>query len=186
MADWINKQAKVLVVFCNFFAALIVLLALVFVLPRWKGSLAPPALAIGSKFHSPFKNLPRDKDILYVAISANCKECERESDSYRNLEQSPDVMQNAHILYLMPQNEEAGRAFLNQLGLRSVAHFSTLFPGTGIERFPTILLVDRNSIVQFSHVGALSGKDRQSLATALVSCPVGIGNGGDTLCGGGF
>jgi len=109
-------------------------------------------------------------DILYVAMSAHCGVCEGEADSYRSLEQALDGAQGATVLYLMPEEEAAGRRFLNGHGLRGGVEFGTAFRGSGITGFPTVLLVDRQSIVRFSHIGRLTADDKQRLETAISQC----------------
>ena len=73
----------------------------------------------------------------------------------------------ATVMYLMPGREAAGRWFLNRHGLRGGVEFGTAFRGSGITGFPTVLLVDRQSIVRFSHTGRLTAGDKQRLETAM-------------------
>ena len=182
MLRWINRNSRVLVVLCNFSVVVLAISALVFLLPRWVRPVGPLAPAVGSKINFSQNSLSRSRDTLYVALSAECKACERAADSYRALEQSPGAAQGATIIYLMPQDERGGKIFLDKHGLRSAARFAMSFPGTGIYGFPTIILVDRYDVVRFSHVGALSDEDRRQLATALLSCPAGAESGGRKLC----
>ncbi len=130
----------------------------------------PIGPAVGSKFGLPHGGSNDGGDILYVAMSAHCGVCEGEADSYRSLEQALDGAQGATVLYLMPEEEAAGRRFLNGHGLRGGVEFGTAFRGSGITGFPTVLLVDRQSIVRFSHIGRLTADDKQRLETAISQC----------------
>ncbi|MFN8942145.1 MAG: hypothetical protein ACK5ZJ_20665 [Acidobacteriota bacterium] len=82
----------------------------------------------------------------------------------------------------MPQDEKNGQDYLNRHGLQGKGQFSTSFIGTGIERFPTILLVNEKGTVLLSHVGAMNQSERKSLTDVLSSCPVELPKAGATLC----
>ena len=173
MAEWFSRNSRAVAILCNLSAVILAVLALVvFLAPHGVGLGGALAPAVGSKFNFSHNGLAHSRYVLYLAISTNCKVCEREADSYRILEESPDVVQDASILYLMPQDKTTGNIFLNKHGLRSAAQFETPFPGTGIHGFPTIVLVDRDNVVQFSQVGSLSDEDRHKLANVLLPRPV--------------
>ncbi|MFN8685962.1 MAG: TlpA family protein disulfide reductase, partial [Acidobacteriota bacterium] len=119
---------------------------------------------------------------LLVALSSKCPICELETESYRQLENAQQLPTKPKITYTMPQDEKNGQDYLNRHGLQGKGQFSTSFIGTGIERFPTILLVNEKGTVLLSHVGAMNQSERKSLTDVLSSCPVELPKAGATLC----
>jgi len=170
MVEWLNRNGRVIVLLCNLSVVVLAVLAVLVYLHPWSAIISPAAPAIGSRFAFSHGRSSDSRAVLYLAISTRCGACEREADSYRGLEQAPDVGQGARVVYLMSEGEAVGRNFLNRHGLRSEVGFGTRFKGSGIREFPTVVLVDRQNIVRFWHVGALSDKDRQRLEAARLQC----------------
>jgi hypothetical protein len=168
--EWSNRNSRAIVALCNLSVVVLAVLTVVLYLRHLPATARPTAPAVGSKFVLPHGGSNDGGDILYVAMSAHCGVCEGEADSYRSLEQALDGAQGATVLYLMPEEEAAGRRFLNGHGLRGGVEFGTAFRGSGITGFPTVLLVDRQSIVRFSHIGRLTADDKQRLETAISQC----------------
>ena len=163
--EWSNRNSRAIVALCNLSVVVLGVLTVVLYLRHPPTTAHAPA--VGSKFALPHGGSTADGDVLYVAMSAQCGVCESEADSYRSLEQALDGVQGATVMYLMPEREAAGRWFLNRHGLRGGVEFGTAFRGSGITGFPTVLLVDRQSIVRFSHTGRLMEDDKQRLETAV-------------------
>ncbi len=170
MVEWLNRNGRAVVFLCNLSVVVLAVLAVLLYLRPWSAIISPAAPAIGSRFALSPGGSSDSRAVLYLAISTRCGACEREADSYRSLEQDTDVEQGVRVVYLMSEGEAAGRSFLNRHGLRSQVGFGTRFKGSGIREFPTVVLVDRQNIVQFWHVGALRDKDRQRLEAALLRC----------------
>jgi hypothetical protein len=183
MVEWFNRNSRAIVILCNVSVVLLAVLAVMPYLRHLFASSGPPAPAVGSRFALFHGGSPASRDVFYVAMSAHCSVCEREAGSYRSLEQALDAMQGPTILYLMPEEEAAGRSFMNRHGLRGGVKFGIKFRDIGIRAFPTVLLVNHQNVVQFSHAGSLRADDRQRLETALSQCSTCMAGDGQVSSG---
>lgn len=170
MVDWLNRNGRAIVVVCNLSVAVLALLAVLLYLHPLSATDGPAAPPVGSRFSAPRGGSSASRAVLYLAVSPRCGVCQREADSYRSLEQISGAEQGVRVVYLMSEDEATGKSFLSRHGLRGEAGFGTRFRGSGIRSFPTIVLVDRQNVVQFSHAGSLRELDRRRLEAALLRC----------------
>lgn len=137
----------------------------------WKHKLASYAPPVGKIFNPLELKSPQGKEIIFIAISSDCRFCEAEADTYLKLEKSSELLRLANIHYLMPEDKIRGKAFLNKHGLHSEASFSVPLRSLGIDKFPTLVLVDQSYKIRFSHAGALGEELHQAVSSVLLSCP---------------
>ena len=147
--EWLNRNGRAIIIICNLSVVVLMVLAVLLYLHPLSATNGPAAPAVGSRFALSHGGSSDSRAVLYLAISTRCGVCEREAGSYRSLEQALDVGQGATVVYLMSEDEAAGRSFLNRHELRGEVGFGTRFRGSGIRLFPTIVLVDRQNVVQF-------------------------------------
>jgi hypothetical protein len=108
---------------------------------------------------------------LVIVLQRGCIFCTASAPFYRRL---ADLFHNAkdlHVMAVLPQKPEDGVAYLAKLGLqvgdvRQGSLSALRIPGT-----PTLLLVDRQGIVQNVWVGKLSGNEETQVLNTLGLLP---------------
>lgn len=171
MEIWIHKNARMLAIICNVFSVLALSAALIVYIPMWKNRFTSNAPPVGKMFNPLALKSPQGKEMIFIAISSNCRFCEAEAKIYLKLEKSAELLRLANIHYLMPEDQIRGRSFLQKHGLLSEASFTVSLPSLGIDKFPTIVLVDQSHKIRFSHIGALGEELHQAVLSALLTCP---------------
>ncbi len=104
-------------------------------------------------------NVDWEKNVktLLLALSTRCNFCTQSGPFYQRLVKDHG---DAHLIVLVPQTVEAGRAYVKKLGVDIDDVRQVSFGGLGVSHTPTLILVDRSGRVVHAWIGALpSGKE---------------------------
>jgi hypothetical protein len=119
---------------------------------------------LGKKISLPNTNWAKNGQTLVLALSTGCHFCTESAAFYKELVQKR-ASKNIRLIAVLPQPVDAGRRYLNDLGI-TVDDVKQLQPTSiGVDGTPTLLLINKDGIVTDSWRGKLPPeKEREVIA----------------------
>ena len=116
---------------------------------------SPPAVPTGTQISLQDVNWAATKRTLLLVLSDNCRFCTESADFYKKLAQERAKHDDARIIAVLPQDVEAGKTYLNKLGVAVDEVRQLSLDAIGVRATPTLILVDDKGVVTESWVGKL-------------------------------
>ena len=107
---------------------------------------------------------PVEGQTLILAISSNCHFCTDSAAFYKKLVQLRGA---TRVIVVTPQSIDDARKYLDRLGVAVDEVRQLPLDRIGVERTPTLLLVDGSGIVRQTWVGKLTPEREQAVLGAL-------------------
>ncbi len=102
----------------------------------------------------------QNKQTLILAISSSCHFCTDSAPFYRKIAQSKG---NTRLVAVLPQGLDAGRKYLERLGISVDEVRQSGLDKIGVRGTPTLLLIDNSGFVKESWLGKLSSGDEEKV-----------------------
>ncbi|HEX7154284.1 MAG TPA: hypothetical protein VF618_22540 [Thermoanaerobaculia bacterium] len=110
--------------------------------------------------------LPFEGKTAVLALSTNCHYCTESAPFYRRLS-GELAKRGVHLTIVMPQPPEEGRGYVRGLGLDAADVRQVSLRALNIRGTPTLLLVDKGSVVSEAWVGMLTPEREQDVVEAV-------------------
>jgi hypothetical protein len=111
------------------------------------------AAPLGEQINLPDVDWRQHEQGLVLALSSTCHFCTESAPFYRRL--LAECGGRTQIVAVLPQSQQDGRQYLSRLGLTIADVRQAALASIGVEGTPTLLLVDRNGVVQDAWVEKL-------------------------------
>jgi rhodanese-related sulfurtransferase len=127
---------------------------------------AGPPIARGMKLPSLNLNQTVDEQVLLLAISSQCHFCTESAPLYRRIT-GEITGKHIRVVALLPQSVDEGRGYLRTLGVSADEVRQVNLLALGISTTPTVVLLDKEGVVDDVWVGKLSTNMEFSLLDRL-------------------
>lgn len=104
---------------------------------------------------------------VLVALGKECKYCSDSAEFYRRLAAGIAGQTNTRLIALFSEKESDGEAYLKQLAVPIPEVRYTSLSSLGIKNVPTLVILDRNGVVNDMWVGKLSPLKESALMSKL-------------------
>ena len=128
---------------------------------------APKEIAAGTKLNLPNVDLSQSDKNLLMVVSNTCHFCSESADFYKRLVQEKASRGGFRMIALLPQPVEQGNEYMQKLGVKVDDVKQVNMSALGVQGTPTLLIVDRNGIVQKSWIGKLSSSSEMAVEQSL-------------------
>jgi peroxiredoxin len=115
----------------------------------------PPTIPTGTKLSVQDVDWAAKKRTVLLVLSNTCRFCTESADFYKKLAQERAKHDDARIIAVLPQDVEAGKTYLNKLGVSVDEVRQLSLDAIGVRATPTLILVDDKGVVTESWVGKL-------------------------------
>jgi thiol-disulfide isomerase/thioredoxin len=166
--SWLDKHANTFANLSNVCVVLLCLSGLAIVARNW---IAPrqshPGIHVtrpAAGFTPPI-DFSKNRHTVLVAISSHCEVCETDIPNYQALERS--VQNDFKVVYITSDDEKAAGDFFRRNGLRGPVLFSQRFANYGIQKAPTVQIVDTNGVISHLFNGNLTLGEKEILHATL-------------------
>jgi thioredoxin-related protein len=102
---------------------------------------------------------------LLLALSTTCRFCAESAPLYQRLQQ--DKPKNVRLLAVLPQSIDDSQKYLTKLGLNVPEVAQAPLISIGVRATPTLILIDKNGIVNKSWVGKLPDAEAAKVLAEL-------------------
>lgn len=116
---------------------------------------------VGSKISLDGIEWSKGERTVVLALSTSCRFCTESAPFYRQLEQKKP--RNVQLVAVLPQQVADSRGYLNRLNVRMDKVVQAALSSIRVTGTPTLLLVDKNGVVENLWVGKLSERDSQAV-----------------------
>jgi Redoxin len=126
---------------------------------------AAEAGIVGKALSLPDTNWEKNGQTLVLVLATGCRYCTESGAFYKQLAQQRAKQGNVQLVAVLPQPVDAGRKYLNDLGV-DVDDVKQLMPSSiGVRGTPTLLLVNKDGVVTDMWIGKLpQSKEAEILA----------------------
>lgn len=128
---------------------------------------APYIIKPGEKISISGINWDQHGRTLVVALSTTCRFCTDSAPFYQYLEK--EKLPNLRLLAVLPQAPDESQKYLTRLGLELSDVIQAPLASIGISGTPTLILVDKDGVVEQTWVGKLSEADSAKVIAELKS-----------------
>lgn len=119
----------------------------------------PRPVPTGTKMALQDVNWAANKRTLLMVLSDTCRYCTESADFYKKLAQERAKHDDLRMVAVLPQNVEAGKTYLNKLGVTVDEVRQSPLDAVGVRATPTLILVDDKGVVTGSWVGKLPAQN---------------------------
>ncbi|HEX6190684.1 MAG TPA: redoxin family protein [Pyrinomonadaceae bacterium] len=119
------------------------------------------ATDVGSKISLDGIDWSKGERTVVVALSTSCRFCTESAPFYQQLEQKK--ARNVQLVAVLPQQVADSRSYLGRLNVRMDKVVQAALSSIRVTGTPTLLLVDKNGVVENLWVGKLSERDSQAV-----------------------
>jgi rhodanese-related sulfurtransferase len=109
----------------------------------------------------------KSEQTLLVAIRKDCQFCAESTRFYRESIQGLNGRSDIRVVALFPEGFSEAENYLSEMGLSVSETKEALLPSLGIQRVPTLALIDKNGIVSNVWIGKLPPKIEAEVIAAL-------------------
>jgi thioredoxin-related protein len=115
----------------------------------------PLTIPAGTKLSVQDVDWAAKKRTMVMVLSNTCRFCTESADFYKKLAQERAKHDDTRIIAVLPQDVEAGKTYLNKLGVSVDEVRQLSLDAIGVRATPTLILVDDKGVVTESWVGKL-------------------------------
>ena len=120
---------------------------------------ALPTVPTGTKLSLQDVNWAANKRTLLMVLSDTCRYCTESADFYKKLAQERAKHDDVRMVAVLPQDVEAGKTYLNKLGVTVDEVRQSPLEAVGARATPTLIFVDDKGVVTGSWVGKLPAEN---------------------------
>jgi hypothetical protein len=121
----------------------------------------PTGPAQGTQLSVPGVTWSDSEETVVLALSDKCKYCTESAPFYKQLAAQIAQRSGVRVLAVFPQEPNAGKKYLDDLGISVGDVKQATLDSIGVRATPTLLIVDKSGTVKQSWVGLLKG-DRET------------------------
>lgn len=125
-----------------------------------RGPKSPP-IKLGAKIVLPGLDWSKSSRTILLALSTKCRFCTESAPFYQQILQKKST--DVQVVAVLPQPVEDSRKYLDELGVQLREVVQAGLTTVGVSGTPTVILIDRNGVVQNTWIGKLSADDVQSV-----------------------
>lgn len=104
------------------------------------------------------------EETVVLALSDKCKYCTESAPFYKQLAAETAKRNGVRVIAVFPQDPNAGKKYLDDLGIPVVAVTQATLDSIGVRATPTLVIVDKSGTVKQSWVGLLkNGRETEVL-----------------------
>ena len=118
----------------------------------------PNGPAQGTQLSVPGINWADSEETVVLALSDKCKYCTESAPFYKQLAAETAKRQGVRVVAVFPQDTEAGKKYLDGLGVAVNEVKQATLDSIGVRGTPTLVIVDKSGTVKQSWVGLLKGE----------------------------
>lgn len=133
--------------------------------PAINNSTTDAQLQSDAKLSIPGIDWAKSEQTLLLALSSTCHFCSESAPFYRQLVKERGS--SVRIIAVLPQSVQAGRDYLNRLGVSVDDVMQVEFNSLGVKGTPTLILADSNGVVLDSWVGKLPSSEEAEVLSRV-------------------
>jgi peroxiredoxin len=123
------------------------------------------SLNLGRKISLPAVDWVKNNRTLVFALSQGCHFCSESANFYKRIHELR--FQGVRLLAVLPQDSITSQKYLNELGVTVDEVKQASLDSIGVEGTPTLLLVDKDGVVQNAWVGKLPDSEESEVLAKL-------------------
>lgn len=128
------------------------------------GRQLPTGPAQGTQLSVPGITWSDSEETVVLALSDKCKYCTESAPFYKQLAAETAKRNGVRVIAVFPQDPNAGKKYLDDLGVPVVAVTQATLDSIGVRATPTLVIVDKSGTVKQSWVGLLkNGRETEVL-----------------------
>jgi hypothetical protein len=119
----------------------------------------------GTRFSSQVVDWGKNNQTLVLALSQKCHYCSESANFYKRIVESHS--RDTRLIALLPQDAPTGQKYLQDLGVSVDEVKQASLDSIGVQGTPTLLLVDKDGVVQNVWIGKLSENEESEVLAKL-------------------